>query len=998
MEVDPAGGQRVFTYDAKSRLIASQDALGQVTQTAYDGQDHVVQTISPLGETNQFLYDGNNNLTATIDPLGYSNQFFYDSQNNLVRSLDPLGNPSTFGYNAQFSLTGSTNGAGDWVTYAYNGDGTLYSRSDPGGTTTYVYDNYGQLDSVTYPGSLGSESFGNNARGDVTNHVNARQFATAFQYNSRRQLTNTVAPTNLTVKVAYDAAGNQQSVTDARGAITTSFWSPTRHLTGTVFPSTPQGVPATTNLYDVRDWLAQSVDPLQKATLFTNDLGGRLVSLTDPLLRTTGYGYDADGRKTNITDAAQESTLQQWDARGEMTRLTDPATHVVQYAFDGAGSQTTLTNRNGNKWQFQFDKANRLTNTLTPMSRTTAQVWNNRGLLQSVTDPMQQTTSFLYDGRGRLTNRTDLVGTTAWQYDGNGNVTKLTDTINSQPSTLSFTYDAYDRLSAFTNAAGYVIQYRYDANGNLTDLVYPGNRTVTYYYDSLNRLTNVTDWASRQTTLTYDLASRLTSITRPNGTVRLLNYDAGGETTNIVEKTLSNFPIAFFTLGWTNSGWVAWEFGAPLPQTNSLPARTMSFDGDNCLTNFNGLAVGRDADGNMASGPLTNSTLATYVYDARNRLLAAGGLSYGYDPAGNRTALTNGAAVTQWVINPNEKLPQVLMRIGSGVTNYYIYGAGLLYEVTETASSTNTLTYHYDYRGSTVALTDGNGNVADWVQYSAYGMMLLRGGTNDTPFLYNGRYGVMTDANGLLYMRARYYNPYLCRFINPDPAGFAGGLNWYCYADGNPISNLDPFGLQAAGSIDGATYNPYTGQPLPTGGAAPTWGYFASGAVVGGVGALTVVAAAPVVVSVLTAAGVSSTVASATVTVGVAATAAYGGSQTLGDAWGSAEGHNWNQVAYDVGTLTGGFIVAASGGGQALGESISGQPTSALPGLLGDRSLGYDPNYPNGSLLKWLATAPTPQSGAAVLGLTAGSAAQSSWLTPFTGSDSSSQSSSTGKP
>ena len=53
----------------------------------------------------------------------------------------------------------------------------------------------------------------------------------------------------------------------------------------------------------------------------------------------------------------------------------------------------------------------------------------------------------------------------------------------------------------------------------------------------------------------------------------------------------------------------------------------------------------------------------------------------------------------------------------------------------------------------------------------------------------------MTDANGLLYMRARYYNPYICRFINPDPSGFAGGLNWYCYANGNPINCLDPFGL-----------------------------------------------------------------------------------------------------------------------------------------------------------------------------------------------------------
>jgi hypothetical protein len=46
-------------------------------------------------------------------------------------------------------------------------------------------------------------------------------------------------------------------------------------------------------------------------------------------------------------------------------------------------------------------------------------------------------------------------------------------------------------------------------------------------------------------------------------------------------------------------------------------------------------------------------------------------------------------------------------------------------------------------------------------------------------------------------MRARYYNPYLCRFLNADPSGFGGGLNFYAYADGNPVSLIDPFGLGA---------------------------------------------------------------------------------------------------------------------------------------------------------------------------------------------------------
>jgi RHS repeat-associated protein len=87
--------------------------------------------------------------------------------------------------------------------------------------------------------------------------------------------------------------------------------------------------------------------------------------------------------------------------------------------------------------------------------------------------------------------------------------------------------------------------------------------------------------------------------------------------------------------------------------------------------------------------------------------------------------------------------------------------------------------------------------VTDWVEYSAYGTTGYRSGTTDTPFLYNGRYGVQTDPNGLLYMRARYYNPYLGRFLNPDPIGFSGGMNFYAAFDGNPISYLDPFGFGA---------------------------------------------------------------------------------------------------------------------------------------------------------------------------------------------------------
>ena len=127
VEVDPAGGQSVFTYDTKSRLIASQDALGNAIQTVYDGQDHVVMTVSPLLETNRFVYDANNNIILSVDPLGFTNQYIYDSQNNLTRTIDARGHTNSFGYNTQFSLSGQTNATGDFVNYAYNSDAQRFT-------------------------------------------------------------------------------------------------------------------------------------------------------------------------------------------------------------------------------------------------------------------------------------------------------------------------------------------------------------------------------------------------------------------------------------------------------------------------------------------------------------------------------------------------------------------------------------------------------------------------------------------------------------------------------------------------------------------------------------------------------------------------------------------------------------------------------------------------------------------------------------------------------
>ena len=72
-------------------------------------------------------------------------------------------------------------------------------------------------------------------------------------------------------------------------------------------------------------------------------------------------------------------------------------------------------------------------------------------------------------------------------------------------------------------------------------------------------------------------------------------------------------------------------------------------------------------------------------------------------------------------------------------------------------------------------------------------------------FGYNGRDGEITDKNGLIYMRARYYSPVMRRFINADilhgTISDSTSLNRYSYVNGNPVSIVDPFGLSATPGI-----------------------------------------------------------------------------------------------------------------------------------------------------------------------------------------------------
>jgi len=127
------------------------------------------------------------------------------------------------------------------------------------------------------------------------------------------------------------------------------------------------------------------------------------------------------------------------------------------------------------------------------------------------------------------------------------------------------------------------------------------------------------------------------------------------------------------------------------------------------------------------------------------------------------------------------------------ILRYYVYGQGLLAMVTPSGAS---YSYHYDATGNTVAMTDGSQAVVNRYAYTPYGRIVGKAESVPQPFQYVGQSGVMAEPNGFYYMRARYYDPEVGRFVSEDPIGFEGGdVNLYAYVGGNPILLFDPSGL-----------------------------------------------------------------------------------------------------------------------------------------------------------------------------------------------------------
>ncbi len=736
-------------------------------------------------------------LTSYTDPKGQVTQYTYDDANNynksnlLTRILLPKSNKientyvnrkltssKTFSQANVATSTTNVNWVPNYSTSGYNSAATI---TDPQGkNTSYTHNTLGNPTQVVAP--TGTTTFNNYATGNNGN-----------------------LPTNLTVNgqsssISYDTKGNVLNIT--KNGITNSFTYSTfndvlTHTDGRSFSTNysydglgnlisvqrPSGGGSTTISRNSFGQVQSTTNPSSIVTQFGFNTNGLTNQISMPLGITTSSIYDNASRLLSTTDANGKINSFQYDANDNLTQSTDANTQIVQHTYDANDNHLTIKNPKNETQTNTYNFDDDLLATEVFGSHTKSYTYNVDGSLATHTRGNGTFTYTYNNTTGRLTSD----GHTSYGYDTRGNIT----TITNSNGTLTLNYDNNDRMTSYSDYFGNTVAYLYDNNNNVTRITYPGSKQVNYVYDAVNRCNSVTDWNNKVTTYTYLTDDRVSKITLPNGTFTDYTYDNAGRMTSTINKKANGTVISSYSYTMDNAG-------NHLTETITEPSITAGLQTiANETVNYGLYPLNRiQSQGSTnfthnTAGGITQAGTNSFTYDINDNMLTAPNSTFSYDGAGSRRAKTVSGVNTRYVLSILG-MSQVLLETNSSnaVQNHYVYGpTGLLYRVK--ADNTTYSYYHYDYRGSTTAITNEAQNVTHSYSYDPYGKVLAKTEADANPFQYVGQHGVQYESPTLTFMRARYYDPTTGRFISEDPIWH---LNLYPYSDNNPVMMIDPKG------------------------------------------------------------------------------------------------------------------------------------------------------------------------------------------------------------
>lgn len=497
------------------------------------------------------------------------------------------------------------------------------------------------------------------------------------------------------------------------------------------------------------------------------------------------YGYaetkDSDGSvvKETVTTAyaSKDKYISEKDGNGNLLKLT--ANNVVQLEniYDKKGQLCTLKDKVVSKnYKFECDDFDNIT-VIYEADENGIQVSNGYGesveyddlgsiKKRTIVGPVSQVYDYTYktdsthalesitvngstikpklDVLGRNKGKEICIGSDKIAEESIA-YRKVGDHATNMPTTIRFGNKFGDKFALVDS-----LRYAYNKMGNIEKVYENGELAIRYQYDALNRL--------------------IREDNKVMSTTVLYSYDNNG---NILKQRKFAFTLKNII---------------DIEELESED-KVYIYDGDKLLS-FNGAECAYNETTGMQtkyrgkSLGWTNRRVSSYKgiefsYDGQGRRIAKGNISYIYDSQGR------------------------LLKQSNDLEFFYDHSG-----VSSVKHDGKTYFYRKDILGNIIALLDTSGAVVVKYTYDAWGyngVSDINGNVisdenhigNLNPFRYRGYY--YDTETELYFLKTRYYDPEVGRFISPDSIEYLdpetiNGLNLYAYCNNNPVSNVDPNG------------------------------------------------------------------------------------------------------------------------------------------------------------------------------------------------------------
>ncbi|QAV17807.1 hypothetical protein PC41400_09085 [Paenibacillus chitinolyticus] len=839
------------TKTTTKKVQGSSSSTEQVSQRTYDEYGNVLTETDPANTVSTYQYDATTHLLSSVTAPATSGLNSYMELErypgtNGIKEVRVKENNSAGALKAQSSYTYDAHGNPISITIkddaqdivVNNGYGTQYHSAFPAEQSVQVTDAAKQNMTVTQRFEY------NPSTGAMTKFTDGKGLMTKYEYDVLGRATKVIQPDSSTYTYTYNDAANEVTTVDPTGVTQITKWNPL----GWKIKSGISGKASQEFGYDVYGRQTWSQDGAGNRTSYEYDKWDRLIATTYPgaeqAKATVSYDdinrkviskdgennrteetYDLLGRATqrdisSATGALIGSVKFTYDAAGKVLTKSDGAgsnsgdVQTTQYSYDAMGRLASVTDAEANTTRYTYSKASNLIQIEYPDHNKKLKSYDQMGRVIQETDPLGQIETYFYDTNSNLTKSIDRKGNIhTFTY----NAVNLLTASETTDEKISFSYDAAGRRLSMQDGIG-TTGYTYEpSTGWLTQVKYPDQRTLQYAYDQQGKRTKMTDPFGVVTNYEYDTQNRITAVgTEPAEWDATYQYKKNGllaatQAKNGVHAAFTYEGVNLTALTQAKSGAAvqSFSYGYDLHanQTSKVEngvTQSFSYDALNRIATSSDYNENYSYDnrGNrltLQSDKPINPVDTSYTYDNRNRLNAvqldeSSHVNYKYNGDNLLTERTENGITTRYYYDGDQMIAEGTVTNGVAAHKAsYLRGNQLVARVDANGSKAY---YVHNGHGDVVELRDANGNVINQYAYDLWGnpTTVLKG--VDNPFLYSGEY--WDESVELQYLRARWYDPSMGRFINEDT--YEGqldnplSLNLYTYVENNPLTHVDPSG------------------------------------------------------------------------------------------------------------------------------------------------------------------------------------------------------------